>query len=329
MMKIGILTSGGDAPGMNAAIRAIVRTALYHDCQVFGIKRGFGGLLNGEIVPMNSRAVSDILQRGGTILQSARCPEFNTPEGRQKAKEQLVELGLKGLIVIGGDGTFRGAQVINEMGFQTVGIPATIDNDIGCTDFSIGFDTTVNTVLDAMNKIRDTAFSHDRVYVVEVMGKKSGFIAVSAGLTGGAEAILVPEVSFDLDEICSQLKRSAAVGKAHSIILVAEGLNGDPKEVEKSSGFVVGDYIRKHTGCDTRITVLGHIQRGGTPSFFDRRLGTLMGNKAVELILDGATEKMVGFTNNQIQISDINKAIKTKKTIDFSELELAHVMAGL
>lgn len=328
-MKIGILTSGGDAPGMNAAIRAIVRKSLYHDCQVYGIKRGFSGLLSGEIVPMNSRSVGDILQKGGTILQSARCPEFNTPEGRQKAKEQLSNLGLNGLVVIGGDGSFRGAQVINEMGFQTVGIPATIDNDIACTDYSIGFDTAVNTVLDAMNKIRDTAFSHNRVYVVEVMGKTSGFIAVAAGLTGGAEAILIPEVRFDLNEICGQLKQSAQSGKAHSIILVAEGLYGDPKEVEKSSGFIVGDYIRKQTGCDTRITVLGHIQRGGTPSFFDRKLGTLMGAKAVDLLIEGATEKMVGFTNNQIQVFEISTAIKTKNTIDYSELELVHIMAGL
>ncbi len=328
-MKIGVLTSGGDAPGMNAAIRAIVRTALYHDCQVYGIKRGYSGLLNGEIIPMNSRSVGDILQRGGTILQSARCPEFNTPEGRQKAKEQLSSLGLNGLIIIGGDGSFRGAQVINNLGFQTVAIPATIDNDIGCSDFSIGFDTAVNTVLDAMNKIRDTAFSHNRVYVVEVMGKTSGFIAVAAGLTGGAEAILIPEISFDLDEICARLQKSAELGKAHSIILVAEGLNGDPKEVEKSSGFTVGNYICKQTGCDTRITVLGHIQRGGNPTFFDRKLGTLMGAKAVELLLKGETEKMVGFTGNQIQVFDINTAIKTKKTIDYGELELAHIMAGL
>lgn len=328
-MKIGIITSGGDAPGMNAAIRAIVRKALYHDCEVYGIKKGFNGLLNGEINPMSSRSVGDILQRGGTILQSARCPEFNTPEGREKVKEQLLKSGLNGLVVIGGDGSFRGAQVINKMGFQTVAIPATIDNDIGCTDYSIGFDTAVNTVLDAMNKIRDTAFSHNRVYVVEVMGKTAGFIAVAAGLTGGAEAILIPEISFDLDEICSQLEKSAELGKAHSIILVAEGLNGDPKEVENSSGFTVGNYIRNQTGCDTRITVLGHIQRGGTPSFFDRKLGTLMGAKAVDLLLNGETEKMVGFTGNQIQVFDINAAIRTKKTIDYSELELAHIMAGL
>lgn len=328
-MKIGILTSGGDAPGMNAAIRAIVRKALFHDCEVFGIKRGFRGLLNNEIIPMNSRSVGDILQKGGTILQSARCPEFSTAEGRQKAKEQLSNLGLNGLIVIGGDGSFRGAQLINEMGIKTVAIPATIDNDIGCTDYSIGFDTAVNTVLDAMNKIRDTAYSHNRVYVVEVMGKTSGFIAVAAGLTGGAEAILIPEISFNLDEICNQLSKSAQLGKAHSIILVAEGLNGNPKEVEKSSGFIVGNYIRKQTGCDTRITVLGHIQRGGTPTFFDRKLGTLMGAQAVDLLLDGETEKMVGFTKNQIQVFDINTAIKSKKTIDYSELELAHIMAGL
>ena len=328
-MKIGILTSGGDAPGMNAAIRAIVRKALYHDCQVFGVKRGFSGLINGEITQMNSRSAGDILQRGGTILQSARCPEFNTTEGRKKAKEQLSNLGLNGIIVIGGYCSFLGAKIISEIGFQTIAIPATIDNDIGCTDFSIGFDTAVNTVLDAMNKIRDTAFSHNRVYVVEVMGKTSGFIAVAAGLTGGAEAILIPEISFNLDEICRQLQKSAQLGKAHSIILVAEGLNGDPKEVEKSSGFIVGNYIRNQTGCDTRIIVLGHIQRGGTPSFFDRKLGTLMGAKAVELLLNGDSEKMVGFTGNEIQVFDINTAIKTKKTIDYSELQLAHIMAGL
>lgn len=328
-MKIGILTSGGDAPGMNAAIRAVVRKALYHDCQVYGIKKGFEGIISGEIIPMNSRSVGDILQRGGTILQSARSDEFMTSEGRHKAEQVLSDLGINGLVVIGGGGSLQGAQVIANMGFQTVGIPATIDNDIGCTDYSIGFDTAVNTVLEAMNKIRDTAFSHNRVYVVEVMGKNSGFIAVAAGLTGGAEAILIPEISFDLDEICRQLQKHAQLGKAHSIILVAEGLYGDPKEIEESSGFKVGNYIRNQTGCDTRITVLGHIQRGGMPTFFDRKLGTLMGAEAVELLINGATEKMVGFVGNRIQVCDIKTAIKTKKTIDYSELELAHIMAGL
>ena len=328
-MKIGVLTSGGDAPGMNAAIRAVVRTAIYHDCKVYGIKRGYSGLLNGEIVPMNSRSVGDILQRGGTILKSARCLEFKTPEGLAKAKEQMDKMGLTGLVVLGGDGSFRGAQDLNKMGFKTVGIPATIDNDIGCTDYAIGYDTAVNTVLDAINKIRDTASSHNRVYVVEVMGKNAGFIALSAGLTGGAEAVLVPEVPSNLDTICKQISRSIKKGKTHSIILVAEGLMGDPLDIEQSSGFIVGKHIREKTGADTRITVLGHIQRGGNPSFFDRKIATLMGAKAVELILNGESEKMVGFKNNQVEVFDIDEAIRTKNKINIEELKLAEIMASV
>jgi len=328
-MKIGILTSGGDAPGMNAAIRAVVRKALYHNCKVYGIKRGFAGILNGEIVPLSSRSVGDILQRGGTILKSARCTEFKTPEGQAKAKEQLEKMGLNGLVIIGGDGSFRGAQILNRMGFLTVGIPGTIDNDIGCTDYSIGFDTAVNTVLDAINKIRDTASSHSRVYVIEVMGKNSGFIAVAAGLAGGAEAVLVPEVPYDLDAVCKQVDRSIKKGKAHSIILVAEGLMGDPVDMEHSSGFIVGKYIQSHTGADTRITVLGHIQRGGNPTFFDRKLATLMGAKAVDLLLAGETEKMVGFVNNRIEVFSIDEALATKATINLEELELSNIMASV
>jgi 6-phosphofructokinase 1 len=328
-MKIGILSSGGDAPGMNAAIRAIVRKSLACDCKVYGIKRGYSGLLNGEIIPMHSRSVGDILQRGGTVLKSARCNEFKTPEGQAIAKEQLNKLGLNGLIILGGDGSFRGAQVLNKMGFQTVGIPATIDNDIGCTNYSIGYDTAVNTVLDAINKIRDTASSHNRVYVVEVMGKNSGFIALSAGLTGGAEAILVPEIPYNLDEVCNRIKKSLKKGKTHSIIVVAEGLMGDPLSVEHSSGFTVGKYIDQQTGADTRVTVLGHIQRGGTPSFFDRKIATLMGAKAVDLILAGETEKMVGFVNNRIEVANMDDAIKTKNMIDLTELDLANIMASV
>ena len=326
-MKIGILTSGGDAPGMNAAIRAVVRKALANNCKVFGIKRGYSGLISGEIIPLHSRSVGDILQRGGTILKSARCPEFKTPEGQAVAKEQLEKLGLNGLVILGGDGSFRGAQILNKMGFQTVGIPATIDNDIGCTDYSIGYDTAVNTVLDAINKIRDTASSHNRVYVVEVMGKNSGFIALAAGLTGGAEAILVPEIEFDLDEVCNRIKSSLKKGKTHSIIIVAEGLLGDPITVEHSSGFTIGKHIAEKTGADTRVTVLGHIQRGGTPSFFDRKIATLMGAKAVELLLAGETEKMVGFVNNRIEVFNMDEAINTKNRINMEELELANIMA--
>ncbi|HEY8463042.1 MAG TPA: 6-phosphofructokinase [Bacillota bacterium] len=328
-MKIGILTSGGDAPGMNAAIRSVVRKALSENCKVFGIKRGFQGLISGEIIPLHSRAVGDILQRGGTILKSARCPEFQTPEGQATAKEQLDKLGLNGLVILGGDGSFHGAQVLNKMGFQTVGIPATIDNDIGCTDYSIGYDTAVNTVLDAINKIRDTASSHNRVYVVEVMGKNSGFIALAAGLTGGAEAILIPEIPFDLEEVSNRIKRSLKKGKTHSIIIVAEGLLGDPVAVEHSSGFTIGKALAEKTGADTRVTVLGHIQRGGTPSFFDRKIATLMGAKAVELLLAGETEKMVGFVNNRIQVFNLDDALKNKNRISLEELELANIMASV
>jgi 6-phosphofructokinase 1 len=328
-MKIGVLTSGGDAPGMNAAIRAVVRKALALDVKVYGVKRGYSGLINGAIIPLHSRTVGDILQRGGTVLKSARCPEFKTPEGLATAKQQLDKLGLNGLVILGGDGSFRGAQDLNKMGFQTVGIPATIDNDIGCTDYSIGYDTAVNTVLDAINKIRDTASSHNRVYVVEVMGKNSGFIALSAGLTGGAEAILIPEIPYNLDEVCFRIESSLKRGKSHSIIVVAEGLLGDPLTVEHSSGFTIGKYIGEKTGADTRITVLGHIQRGGTPSFFDRKIATMMGAKAVELIIAGETEKMVGFVNNRIAVFSMDEAIKTKHAVDLGELELANIMASV
>lgn len=328
-MKVGVLTSGGDAPGMNAAIRTVVRKALYHGCEVYGIKRGYSGLLTGEIVPLGSRSVSDILQKGGTILQSARCPEFKTSEGQAMAKAQLEKLGLNGLVIIGGDGSFRGAQVLNKMGFLTVGIPGTIDNDIGGTDYAIGFDTAVNTVLDAINKIRDTASSHNRVYVIEVMGKNSGFIAVGAGLTGGAEAILIPEKPVNLDDVCDRIIANAKLGKAHSIVLVAEGYFEDPVTAEHSSGFRVGKYIAEKTGCDTRITILGHLQRGGTPTFFDRKLATLLANKAVELLLEGETEKMVGMVNNRIQAFPLEDAFTAKKSFSQQELELAGIMSSI
>lgn len=325
-MKLGILTSGGDAPGMNAAIRSAVRTAIFHGAEIYGIKRGYSGILSGMIEPLSSNSVGDILQRGGTILQSARCLEFKTPEGQAKAKQQLEAFGLNGLVIIGGDGSFRGAQTLNKMGFRTIGIPGTIDNDIGCTDYSIGFDTAVNTVLDAMNKIRDTASSHNRVYVIEVMGKNAGFIAVAAGLTGGAEAVLIPEVNHDLEAITTQIMNNSKRGKSHSIVLVAEGLFGDPNSLDHSSAFKVGNYISLRTGSDTRITILGHLQRGGTPTFFDRKIATLMGAKAVELLLAGETEKMVGFTNNRINVYPLDEAINTKKTVDPYELELVNIL---
>jgi 6-phosphofructokinase 1 len=327
-MKIGVLTSGGDAPGMNAAIRAIVRKAINQGCEVYGIKRGYSGILEGDMVKMDSLSVADILHRGGTILQSARCLEFKTPEGQALAKEQLEKLGLNGLVIIGGDGSFRGAQVLNKMGFQTVGIPGTIDNDIGCTDYSIGFDTAVNTVLDAMNKIRDTASSHNRTCIIEVMGKNAGFIAVSAALTGGAEAVLVPEVPYDLESLATQITKNVARKKSHSVVLVAEGLFGDPNSIDHSSSFKVGNYLSLRTGLDIRVTILGHLQRGGTPTFFDRKIATLMGSKAIDLLLAGETEKMIGYTENRIQIYSMDEAINTKKSLDPEQLELVSILAN-
>ena len=325
-MKIGVLTSGGDAPGMNAAIRAVVRKAIYHNCEVYGIKHGYSGIINGDIIPLTTTSVGDIIQRGGTILQTARCLEFKTPEGQAKAKKKLEKLGLNGLVILGGDGSFKGAQILNKMGFQTVGLPATIDNDIGCTEYTIGYDTAVNTVLDAMNKIRDTASSHNRIYVIEVMGKNAGFIAAAAGLTGGAEAILVPEIPSDLESLTAQIENNRKRGKSHCIIIVAEGLFGVPES--GTSAFKVGNYISMRTGADTRITILGHIQRGGTPSYFDRKIATLMGAKAVDLLLNGESEKMVGYTENKIQVYNLDDAINQHRTVDPAELELAYIMAN-
>lgn len=330
MKRIAVITSGGDAPGMNAAVRAAVLKGLASGCQVYGVKRGYQGLISGEIIEFNAMAVSDILHRGGTVLHSARCPEFKTKEGREKAAAHLDRLKIDGLVIIGGDGSFRGAKDLNKMGYTTVGIPATIDNDIGCTDFALGFDTAVNTALDAVNKIRDTAASHDRVYVVEVMGRNSGFLALYSGLAGAAEAVLVPEVEPDLDEVVRRIRKNDAKGRTNSIIIVAEGLFGNPvsgRPSSESSAFKVGTYIHEQTGKDTRITILGHIQRGGSPSAVDRILGTRFGAKAVELLLDGETEKMVGWVQNRITVSPLDLAIESRNDIDLSLLKLADVLA--
>lgn len=331
MKRIAIITSGGDAPGMNAAIRAATLTGINAGCQVFGVKRGYKGLITGEIVGLSSMAVSDILHRGGTVLHSARCPEFATEEGQKKALEQLEKFQIEGLVVIGGDGSFRGAQDLNKMGFVTVGIPATIDNDIGCTDCALGFDTTLNTVLDAINKIRDTAISHDRVYVVEVMGKNSGFIALYSGLAGGADAILVPEIEPDLDKVVERVEEINRKGRGHSIVIVAEGIFGDPVNAlstTESSAFKVGTYVKQKTGKDTRITILGHIQRGGSPSALDRTLGTRFGATATKLLLDGETQKMVGWVKSEIKISTMDEAMSAKNRIDLELYKLAEILAS-
>jgi 6-phosphofructokinase 1 len=328
-MKIGLLTSGGDAPGMNAAIRTIVRKAAAKGWEVFGFERGYSGILAEKYQRLGSSDVSDILQRGGTVLKTARCPEFATEIGQKKANEILSRIGLDGLIIIGGDGSFRGAQVLNQMGYKTIGIPATIDNDIGCTDYSIGFDTAVNTVLDAMNKIRDTAASHNRVYVVEVMGKNSGFIGVAAGLYGGAEAILIPEAPCELNDVCQRLIEGIARGKSHSVIIVAEGFFGPPEtNVVQSSAVRVGQYIASHTDCEMRITILGHIQRGGNPTFFDRKLATLMAAKAIDLLEEGQTEMMVGIVGDEIKAFPMETAINTKQPVNWCEIELFNIISS-
>ncbi|MGJ9457185.1 6-phosphofructokinase [Oceanobacillus sp. CF4.6] len=289
MNKIGVLTSGGDSPGMNAAIRAVVRKAIFHEMEVYGIKNGFQGLMEGNIEKMGLGSVGDIIQRGGTILFSARSEEFKTEAGQQRAIEQLKKFGIDGLIVIGGDGSFRGAQKLTDKGFPCIGVPGTIDNDISGTDFTIGFDTSLNTIIQAVDKIRDTATSHERTYIIEVMGRNAGDLALWAGLAGGAESILIPEKKEDFSEIVDRLKRGHDRGKKHSIIILAEGVG---------SGFDYGDRIEKETNLETRVTVLGYIQRGGSPSATDRVLASRLGARAVELLIKEQGGRMVGIQQN-------------------------------
>lgn len=331
MKRIAIITSGGDAPGMNAAIRAATLTALSSGCEVFGVKRGYQGLITGEIIKLTSMEVAEILHHGGTVLHSARSKEFQTPAGREKAAIQLENLGIEGIIVIGGDGSFRGARELSNLGFRTVGIPATIDNDIECTDLSIGFDTALNTVLEAINKIRDTAVSHDRVYVVEVMGKNSGFIALYAALAGGADAVLVPEIEPDLDQLIQRIHTVNRIGRRHSIVLVAEGVYGDPlsgRSFAESAAFKVGTYLNLKVKKDIRITILGHIQRGGSPSALDLTLGTRLGAKAFKLLLAGENKKMVGWVNHSVQVSAMDDAIARKKQVEPEIFKLAETLAS-
>lgn len=318
MNTIGILTSGGDAPGMNAAIRAVVRKCIYDGINVKGIIRGFNGLISGDIKTMDIGSVADIIHRGGTILLTARSEKFKTEEGQKKAVENIKKHKIDGLVIIGGDGSFRGAQVLNRLGIPSIGIPATIDNDIAGTDYSIGFDTAVNTVIDVINKIRDTATSHERINVIEVMGRDSGFIALEAGLAGGAESILVPEVKFDINKVCDKIIRGYQRGKLHSIIIVAEGA---------ASGFGISESIKTITGFETRVTVLGHIQRGGNPTALDRVLASRMGSKAVELLENGEENKMVGVIGRQIVVNDLSEILVQKKEFNYDIYKLAEVLS--
>ncbi|MEW5921650.1 MAG: 6-phosphofructokinase [Bacillota bacterium] len=318
MKKIAVFTSGGDAPGMNAAVRAVVRKSVFHGLSVFGIKRGFQGLINKEIVPMQLGSVADSIHRGGTILLTARSPEFLTAEGQAKAITFLREQQIEGLVVIGGDGSFRGAQVLHEAGILTVGVPATIDNDIAFTDFCIGFDTAVNTVSDAINKLRDTATSHERIYVIEVMGRNSGLIALHAGLAGGAESIIVPEAPFDLTEVCNRLQRGVDRGKLHSIILVAEGAG---------SALHIGEEIKRIMQLEIRVTILGHLQRGGTPTAFDRILASRLAAKAVDLLLEGKSGLMTGFYKGEVAATPFTEVFKKQKEFSWDDYKLAAILA--
>lgn len=314
MKTIAVLTSGGDAPGMNAAIRAVVRAGLDKGLKVMGIQRGYSGLLNGEIFEMDRHSVSDIIQRGGTILRTARCEEFKKEEVRKKAAQILRVFGIDGLVVIGGDGSFTGARLLSELGVSTIGIPGTIDNDLAYTEYTLGFDTALNTVLDAINKLRDTSTSHERISIVEVMGRNCGDIALYAGLAGGAESIIIPEKGYDIDEVCKTILDGKLKGKMHNLIILAEGVGGANELAEK---------VEDITGIETRATILGHIQRGGSPSAFDRILASRMGAKAVDLLLDGKSSRVIGTKGGEIIDMDIVEALSMPRTFDEDLFEVA------
>ena len=308
MKRIALLTSGGDAPGMNAAIRAVVRTAIYYGMEVLGVERGYAGLIDDTLIPMEMRSVSDIIQRGGTKLRTARCMEMLTPEGREKAAATLKRHGIEGLVVIGGDGSFRGAKSLSEnYGIHTVGIPGTIDNDLEYTDYTLGFDTAVNTCLDIINKLRDTMTSHERISVVEVMGRHCGDIALYSGIASGAEIIIVPEMPFDMQEVVEKINRSRANGKHSNIIIVAEG-------VMSAEQFAA--QLQSLTSYSVKPTCIGHVQRGGSPTMADRMLAAQFGNKAVQLLKDGITNRVVGIRDNKIIDMDIIEAVSMKKTFN-------------
>lgn len=318
MKKIGVLTSGGDSPGMNPAIRAVVRKAIFHNVEVFGIYGGYAGLINGNIKRLELGSVGDIIHRGGTMLQSARCPEFKTKEGQLKGIGQLSKHGIEGLVVIGGDGSYQGAKALTEQGFPCVGVPGTIDNDIPGTDMTIGFDTALNTVIDAIDKIRDTATSHERTFVIEVMGRDAGDIALWAGLAGGAETILIPEENYNMEEIADRLRKGQERGKKHSIIIVAEGV---------CSGVDFSRALKEKAHLDTRVSVLGHIQRGGSPTAADRVLASRLGARAVELLIEGKGGRAVGIESNQIVDYDIIDILNRKHRLDLELFKLSQELS--
>lgn len=316
MKSIAVLTSCGDAPGMNPAVRAVVRTACQRGIKVYGVDRGYTGLINGAIHEMNLRSVSDIITRGGTILYSARCPEFKTEEGLQKAVATCKKFGIDGMVIIGGDGSFRGARDLSLRGIPCIGLPGTIDNDISCTDYTIGYDTCLNTIVQMVDRIRDTSESHDRCTVVEVMGRGAGYLALEAGIAVGATSIIVPEVEYDIErDVIARIREFQKTGKKHFIVIVAEGVGGTAEIAKK---------IEAETGVESRATILGHVQRGGSPTARDRIMASQMGSRAVDLLTQGIGNRVVGIRDNKIVDFDIFEALKMTKTIDMKDYELAH-----
>lgn len=318
MKTIGVLTSGGDAPGMNAGIRAVVRTGIYNNVRIMGIRQGYNGLINGDIDDMELSSVADIIHRGGTMLKTARAEDFKTEEGFKKALNVIKVFGIDGLVVLGGDGTFKGAKLLSDAGIPTIGIPCTIDNDLNYTDYSIGFFTAVETVVDAIGKLRDTSSSHGRANVVEVMGRHCGDIALYAGLAGGAESIIVPEVEFNIDEVCKKVMQGRNRGKLHHIIVLAEGVG---------NAYEIANQIIETTDTETKVTILGHIQRGGTPTSFDRILASEMGRKAIELLLDNKSGRALGIKCNNVIDLDITEALNAEKVFDLTMYNNAKILS--
>ena len=324
MKTIAVLTSGGDAPGMNAAIRAVVRTGCENGARVLGIRRGYAGLMQGDMYEMNLRSVSDIIHRGGTMLYSARSKEFCTEAGMQKAIDVCKDAGIEGIVVIGGDGSFRGARDLSLRGINCVGVPGTIDNDIACCDYTIGYDTCLNTIMDMVDRIRDTTESHDRCFIVEVMGRRAGYLALNAGIAVGATSILIPEMEFSIErDIIDRMRRTQKTGKEHFIIVVAEGVN-DKLVAQGINGVsALAKYVEHNLGVESRATVLGHVQRGGSPSCKDRVVASQMGSYAAHLLLNGIGNRVVAMQKETILDYDIFEALNMTKSIDLSLYDTA------
>ena len=315
---IAVMTSGGDSPGMNAAARAVVRTALYEGVRVFGINNGYKGMLEDDIIELEARSVSDMIQRGGTFLGTARCKEFKTEEGRKKGLENLQKHGIEGLVIIGGDGSLTGGSLLSKMsGLPIVGLPGTIDNDVWVTDYTIGCDTAANTAVDAINKLRDTASAHRRIMIIEVMGHTSGWLAMTAGIASGAEFIIVPEVKYDLDDICHEIVDSYKSGRRYCIIVVAEGA---------CSGVGLKNVVQEKTGIDTRVSILGHIQRGGSPSVEDRMKASMLGERAALALISGISDVVFGFDEGKVVSINLFDSVNNKKPLDPELVRLASVL---